>query len=92
MPNLKSQMKRAKTNVERQKANIPYKSGIKNTIKQLEQAALTGDVEQATLLYNRANSLLDKAMARKVHHRNFVRRKKSKVSRLYNQAHQAQTQ
>ena len=29
MPNLKSQMKRAKTNVERQKANIPYKSGIK---------------------------------------------------------------
>ncbi len=89
MPNLDSQMKRAKTNRKREKRNTPYKSGIKNTIRQLEKASEMGDVEQATLLYNRANSLLDKAMARKVHHKNFVRRKKAKAAQLLNEAQHA---
>lgn len=84
MPNIESQMKRVKTNRKSGLANNQLRTKIKNSIRKLEYAVEENNVEKADELFNNANSLLDKSMARNIHHKNYVRRKKAYVASLHN--------
>lgn len=50
MPNIKSAIKRTKTNNERRAHNVTIKSAMRTAIKQVEVSVANNDAEQAKLL------------------------------------------
>ncbi|CAM4204662.1 30S ribosomal protein S20 [Erysipelothrix inopinata] len=84
MPNIKSNTKRVKTNEKSALSNKRQKSQLKNTLKNFTVAVENQDKEKATELFRNANTLLDKSMTSNIHHKNYVSRKKSHISQLYN--------
>ena len=75
MPNIKSQVKRVKTNEKRRQFNASYKASMRTAIK---------NVEAAKEAYNTANKKLDKAVAKGICHKNFAARQKSRLSKKIN--------
>ena len=84
MPNIKSQIKRVKTNEKRRQFNASYKASMRTAIKNVEVAIETKNVEAAKEAYNTANKKLDKAVAKGICHKNFAARKKSRLSKKIN--------
>jgi len=84
MPNIKSQVKRVKTNEKRRQANASFKSSLKTAIKNVEVAIEAKDVNAAQEAYNLANKLLDKSITKGIAHKNFVARNKSRLSKKIN--------
>ena len=64
MPNIKSQVKRVKTNEKRRQFNASYKASMRTAIKNVEVAIENKNVEAAKEAYNTANKKLDKAVAK----------------------------
>ena len=62
MANIKSQKKRALTNLKRQNAKAGQKSELKTAIKKVLAAVEAKDKEAAVKAYNEANKCLDKAV------------------------------
>ncbi|MER5224202.1 MULTISPECIES: 30S ribosomal protein S20 [Streptomyces] len=80
MANIKSQMKRIKTNEKARLRNKAVKSSLKTAIRKAREAAAAGDVEKATELQRVAARKLDKAASKGVIHKNQAANKKSALA------------
>ncbi len=70
MANIKSQIKRIKTNEKARLRNKSVKSSLKTAIRKAREAAAAGDVEKATEYTRAASRQLDKAVSKGVIHKN----------------------
>ncbi|TDT95260.1 30S ribosomal protein S20 [Streptacidiphilus carbonis] len=80
MANIKSQIKRIKTNEKARQRNKAVKSSLKTAIRKAREAVEAGDFEKATALTREANKKLDKAASKGVIHKNQAANKKSALS------------
>jgi small subunit ribosomal protein S20 len=78
--NIKSQIKRIKTNEKARQRNKAVKSSLKTAIRKAREAVEAGDFEKATALTREANKKLDKAASKGVIHKNQAANKKSALS------------
>ncbi|MGW1889058.1 30S ribosomal protein S20 [Streptomyces sp. NPDC002004] len=80
MANIKSQIKRIKTNEKARLRNKAVKSSLKTAIRRTREAVAAGDVEKATVLAREASRKLDKAVSKGVIHKNQAANKKSALA------------
>ncbi|NBM14816.1 30S ribosomal protein S20 [Streptomyces sp. GC420] len=80
MANIKSQIKRNKTNEKARLRNKAVKSSLKTAIRKAREAAAAGDVEKATVAAREASRKLDKAVSKGVIHKNQAANKKSALA------------
>ncbi|PXY27532.1 30S ribosomal protein S20 [Prauserella muralis] len=85
MANIKSQMKRIKTNEKARQRNQAVKSSVKTAIRKFREAAAAGDKDKAIELQRAAGRALDKAASKGVIHKNQAANKKSAMARRVNQ-------
>jgi small subunit ribosomal protein S20 len=78
--NIKSQIKRIKTNEKARQRNKAVKSSLKTAIRKAREAAAAGDVEKATVAVREASRKLDKAVSKGVIHKNQAANKKSALA------------
>ncbi len=81
MANIKSQIKRNKTNEKARLRNKAVKSSLKTAIRQTREAVAAGDLEKATAAAALAGKKLDKAASRGVIHKNAAANKKSALAK-----------
>ena len=81
MANIKSQKKRALTNAKANLKNRAEKSQLKTALKKVATAVAANDKEAAVKAFNDANSLLDKAAASHLKHKNYVARQKARLAK-----------
>ena len=84
MANIKSQLKRIKTNEKRRVRNKSVKSSVKTAIRKFREAADAGDKEKAVTLFRDASKKLDKAAGKGVIHANQAANKKSAMAKRAN--------
>nr|WP_242518096.1 MULTISPECIES: 30S ribosomal protein S20 [Terrabacteria group] len=82
--NIKSQKKRALTNLKKQHALAGEKTELKTAIKKVLVAVEAKDKATATEAYNMANKSLDKALVSHIKKKNYVARQKSRLAKLVN--------
>ncbi|MGP3949340.1 30S ribosomal protein S20 [Streptomyces sp. 7N604] len=80
MANIKSQIKRNKTNEKARLRNKAVKSSLKTAIRKTREAVEAGDVEKATAAAREATRKLDKAVSKGVIHKNQAANKKSALA------------
>ncbi|KAA2266118.1 30S ribosomal protein S20 [Solihabitans fulvus] len=80
MANIKSQLKRIKTNEAARLRNKSVKSSLKTAIRKFREAAEAGDKEKATAMLRDASRKLDKAASKGVIHANQAANKKSAMA------------
>jgi small subunit ribosomal protein S20 len=78
--NIKSQIKRNKTNEKARLRNKAVKSSLKTAIRKAREAAASGDAEKATVALREASQKLDKAVSKGVIHKNAAANKKSALA------------
>jgi small subunit ribosomal protein S20 len=78
--NIKSQLKRIKTNEKARLRNKAVKSSLKTAVRRFRDAVATGDREAATVELKAATRALDKAASKGVIHKNQAANKKSAMS------------
>ncbi|MDQ6649677.1 MAG: 30S ribosomal protein S20 [Actinomycetota bacterium] len=81
MANIKSQIKRIKTNEKARLRNKSVKSSLKTAIRRFREAAEAGDPQAATTAMRDASRALDKAASKGVIHANQAANKKSAMSK-----------
>jgi small subunit ribosomal protein S20 len=79
--NIKSQLKRIKTNEKRTERNKAVKSELRTWIRKFRDAAASGDTEAAQAALQAASRKLDKAVSKGVIHANQAANKKSAMAR-----------
>ncbi len=79
MANIKSQIKRIRTNERRHQRNKAVKSSVKTAIRRFREAADAGEVDQAQEYARQAARKLDKAASKGVIHKNQAANRKSAV-------------
>ncbi|GAA8853478.1 30S ribosomal protein S20 [Janibacter indicus] len=84
MANIKSQIKRVKTNAARTERNRAYKSELRTWIRKVRTAADAGDAEAAQAALVTAGKKLDKAVSKGVIHANQAANKKSALAKRVN--------
>ena len=84
MANIKSQKKRALTNLKKQNAKAGEKSALKTSIKAVKVAVAANDKEAATVAFNTASKLLDKSIISGIKKKNYVARQKSRLQQAIN--------
>ncbi len=84
MPQIQSQKKRVKTNNKRNLAANVQKSALKTAIKKVLSAVEANDKEAAIVALNEANSKLDKATVKGLHHKNYANRQKARLAKAVN--------
>ena len=80
MANIKSQIKRIKTNEKARQRNKATKSALKTSIRRFREAAAAGETEQAVELARAAGRALDKAASKGVIHKNQAANRKSAIA------------
>ncbi|KOG17837.1 30S ribosomal protein S20 [Streptomyces wedmorensis] len=80
MANIKSQIKRNKTNEKARLRNKAVKSSLKTAIRKAREAVAAGDLEKATIASRAASRQLDKAVSKGVIHKNAAANKKSALA------------
>ena len=80
MANIKSQIKRIKTNEKARLRNKAVKSSLKTAIRKAREAAAAGDVEKANVAAREAARKLDRAVSKGVIHKNQAANKKSALA------------
>ena len=83
MANIKSAIKRAKTNEKRRLRNRKVKDNIKSLTKHFYKVVESGDREEAKKAYNEATKRIDQAASKHVIHKNKAARKKSQLSKAF---------
>jgi small subunit ribosomal protein S20 len=78
--NIKSQIKRIRTNEAARMRNKSVKSALKTAIRSFRTAAESGDKEKATTALVHASRQLDKAVSKGVIHANQAANKKSAMA------------
>ncbi|MFD7918189.1 30S ribosomal protein S20 [Streptomyces sp. NPDC059740] len=81
MANIKSQMKRIKTNEKARQRNKAVKSSLKTAIRRTREAVEAGDLQKATAAVAEAGKKLDKAVSKGVIHKNAAANKKSALAK-----------
>ena len=84
MANIKSQKKRALTNLKRQNAKAGQKSELKTAVKKVLAAVAEGNKEAAVEAFNKAKKSLDKAIVSGIRNKNYVARQKSRLAKAVN--------
>jgi small subunit ribosomal protein S20 len=82
--NIKSQMKRIRTNEAARQRNQSVKSALRTSIRKFREAAAAGEKDQAQELLVTASRSLDKAASKGVIHANQAANKKSALSLAFN--------
>ncbi|UOF88906.1 30S ribosomal protein S20 [Fodinisporobacter ferrooxydans] len=86
MPNIKSAEKRVRISETRRLRNASAKSALRTSIKKFEAAVTANDVELAQATLKSALRTIDKAVSKGILHRNAAARKKSRMTKKFNQA------
>ena len=81
MANIKSQIKRNKTNEKARLRNKAVKSSLKTSVRKFREAADAGDKEQAIALERTASRALDKAVSKGVIHKYQAANRKSAIAK-----------
>ena len=81
MANIKSQIKRIRTNEKRRQRNLAVKPELKTLVRRTREAVEAGDKEAAIEALRIASRKLDKAVSKGVIHRNQAANRKSKLAR-----------
>ena len=81
MANIKSQMKRNKTNEKARQRNVAVKSALKTAVRRFRSAADAGDAAAATTALQTASKALDKAASKGVIHKNQAANRKSGLAK-----------
>ena len=84
MANIKSQIKRIKTNRTATERNKAYKSELRTAIRRVREAVAEGNAEKATAALSRASVKLDKAVSKGVIHKNQANNRKSAIAKAVN--------
>ncbi|MEU0545618.1 30S ribosomal protein S20 [Nocardia sp. NPDC005978] len=84
MANIKSQMKRIRTNELARQRNQSVKSSLRTSIRKFREAAAAGEKDKALTLLQSASKSLDKAASKGVIHSNQAANKKSALSLAFN--------
>lgn len=84
MPNIKSAIKRVKTNEKRRALNASQKSALRTAVKAADTAIAGTDVEAAKAALVAATKKLDKAVTKGLLHKNAASRKKSRLAKKLN--------
>jgi small subunit ribosomal protein S20 len=79
--NIKSQIKRNKTNQKANDRNRAVKSEIKTTVRQAREAISSGDKDKAQAALKVATTKLDKAVSKGVLHKNQAANRKSAIAK-----------
>ncbi|GAA1319199.1 30S ribosomal protein S20 [Leucobacter albus] len=80
MANIKSQIKRIKTNAKATERNRAYKSELRTVIRKTREAIASGDKAAAESTLKVATRKLDKAVSKGVIHKNQAANRKSKLA------------
>ncbi len=81
MANIKSQIKRNKTNEKARLRNKAVKSSVKTVVRAAREAIAGGDAAKATAAVALASKKLDKAVSKGVLHKNAAANKKSALAK-----------
>ena len=84
MANIKSQIKRNKTNEKARLRNKAVKSELKTYVRKTREAVTAGDKVAATTALQEASRKLDKAVSKGVIHKNQAANRKSKLAARVN--------
>ena len=84
MANIKSQIKRNKTNEKARLRNKATKSSLKTAVKKFRTAAAAGDTTAATEQLKAASRELDKAASKGTIHKNQAANRKSAMAKALN--------
>jgi small subunit ribosomal protein S20 len=79
--NIKSQLKRIKTNEKRTERNKAVKSELRTWVRKFREAAESGDKDAAEAALQKASTKLDKAASKGVIHKNQAANKKSAMAK-----------
>ncbi len=81
MANIKSQIKRNRTNEKARLRNKAVKSSLKTHVRKFREAAATGDAAAATQAARAAGKALDQAVSKGVIHANQAANRKSAIDK-----------
>ncbi|WP_221565688.1 MULTISPECIES: 30S ribosomal protein S20 [Bacillaceae] len=84
MANIKSAIKRVKTNDKRRAHNAAMKSSMRTAIKNFETKVANNDAEGAKNAFLVATKKLDKAAGKGILHKNAAARQKSRLAKQLN--------
>lgn len=85
MANIRSQIKRNRTNEQARLRNKSVKSALKTAVRRFRAAADSGDKDQAVAALRSAGRQLDKAASKGVIHANQAANRKSAMAQRANQ-------
>ncbi|MCZ7414177.1 MULTISPECIES: 30S ribosomal protein S20 [unclassified Streptomyces] len=80
MANIKSQIKRIKTNEKARQRNKAVKSELKTAVRRVREAVAAGEADKAAAAVAVAGRKLDKAVSKGVLHKNNAANKKSALA------------
>ena len=86
MANIKSQIKRIRTNNKAQDRNKAYRSALRTAIRRFRDAVSSGDAAKIKTEFKDASRSLDMAVSKGVIHANNAANKKSAMAKLSNKA------
>ena len=86
MANIKSQIKRVKTNEKRRQRNKSVRSAVRTAVRKFREAVEAGNTEDAATLQRAAAKALDKAASKGVIHKNQAANRKSAMAKRINSA------
>ena len=86
MANIKSQIKRVKTNEKRRVRNKSVRSSVRTAVRKFREAVEAGNTEEAVALHRAAAKALDKAASKGVIHKNQAANRKSAMAKRINSA------
>jgi small subunit ribosomal protein S20 len=81
LANIKSQIKRIKTNLKAQERNRAVKSELKTVVRAARAAITAGDKDKAAAAVSTAGRKLDKAVSKGVIHKNQAANRKSALAK-----------
>ncbi len=84
MANIKSQVKRVKTNSKANERNSQYKASMRTAIKKVVKACEAGNKEEALKLLPVAFSKIDGSVSKGIQHKNTAARQKSNLQAKVN--------
>lgn len=84
MPNIKSAIKRVRTNEKKNAQNTMVKSDMRTAVKKVEAALVISEATAAASTFTVASSKLDKAASKGLIHKNAAARKKSRLAKKIN--------
>ncbi len=84
MANIKSQIKRNRTNEKARQRNVSAKSAVRTAMKKVRVAVEAKDVAKAEEALKVAFRLIDKTVSDGIQHKNTAARQKGELQRLVN--------